>query len=404
MKLKSIVTRLSIPPGVVSRYYFIPNNDPIISLHKKSLFFVPSKGSKTLYALLAIMQQLLWWFYFGWMAFFKVWNIKSKFLLEINHQKLSNFKIFFDLFQLTFFNTIPPIYYFWFRLYSLPKSKWLYFIYNHETSKWQHVLSKKISEESSLFISSKHFFWYKGMKNGVSIVPISRFIPKKNSLIKSELFLRDSFFIKPDSGSGSKGCFSLIFDSVLESYTLRSELNSQNIITDKDAIVKILNGNFYTRDYLIQPLLRNHNDISDLSKSEKIITTRVITVFKKGNVKLLSAILEVPTSSDKYKFFRVNTENGQVCKNLINQYFKRKTPTEQEFLLNKCRNIYLPMWKEVVREVIKAHSLCTDIYTIGWDIIITNKKVYLVEGNFGYGARIHQMDWIDENEFVKNII
>jgi len=50
-----------------------------------------------------------------------------------------------------------------------------------------------------------------------------------------------------------------------------------------------------------------------------------------------------------------------------------------------------------------AHQQCSDFRTIGWDVAISPDGVVLVEGNAGWGTRIHQMDGRALASFIETI-
>ena len=139
MIFSKVVHRLQQPAGVLTWRYVTHRQDPIIAHHWRAFWFVPAGLPRLIVWCFACLQQLAWWLYFGWRAFFRIWKKRDKW--KITDSKISSFRIISDLCYLTFAYTIPPYHYFAFQLYKYPKAQWLSFIYEHESSKWLQSLS-----------------------------------------------------------------------------------------------------------------------------------------------------------------------------------------------------------------------------------------------------------------------
>jgi len=54
--------------------------------------------------------------------------------------------------------------------------------------------------------------------------------------------------------------------------------------------------------------------------------------------------------------------------------------------MEKLQGRSIPFWSQLCKYIFKAHDVCPNIRTIGWDIAITDEGPVLIEGNLGWGT------------------
>lgn len=399
MKINHLFKRISSPPGIISwRFIFNVENSMLLQ-HKKALLYVPQGKSRTIYWSIAIIQQFAWWLFFGWRSLFRVWKLKRNW--KTQDIPVSTTDEIIDLICATFLYNIPPAYYYLFRLYKYKKIEWLQFVYDHEIPKWHLAFSNKISAINQSYINSKYCFANIAEANGIPAIPSMKFYSKGETICIEQIFIGKSFFFKPDKSSRSRGCFSLIYDKETNSYLLEQELTNIST-TNKEKIVSTLNDHIKKNDYIKQPLLNNHPDLVSLLNIEKLVTIRLITVKNKMHIEPISAILEIPNTDDRntFKLLSINVENGKINNKYIGDYLY-KIDVCQHVYLEKIAERYLPQWKELLSAAKNAHQLCSNYYTVGWDIAITPKGITIIEGNVGWGTKKHQLENYGKN-FISN--
>ena len=193
MTWRELFNRLKNPSGVISWRYFLPNTDGLLLLHKQSFFYTPKRKNKWLYRAFYFAQQCSWFTFFGWYALWYNWKYRNTFLSQ-EGGNISHGKLFTDLFQLTFAYTIPPRYYFWYRLYQYPQNEWLDFIYDHEIPGWQYTLSGEVSTQSQRFLGDKYIFTKKLAQHHIRHITSLRLLPKESRLPEEEVFRRQALF------------------------------------------------------------------------------------------------------------------------------------------------------------------------------------------------------------------
>lgn len=387
--LKNLWYRIQQPAGITTWRYLTQRSNPVVRQHWKALWYPTVKQSKIFSWGLVIVQQLAWWIFFGWRAFFQVWSRLDKWQhlegLPSKRQQLIN------MWSAIFLYSIPPSCYYVYQLYRYPKYEWLAFIYAHEVPKWQQSLSGKVRKEHQRYISSKGYFAEKSLANHIPAIPTLQFVQKGKELQAKDIFQQRSLFFKPDQANQSKGCFSLSYQKGSNNYFLIQE-KFKNGIEEAAEILQALNTHFQQQHYLIQPLLENHQEMTELCGTERLTTLRIITATDKEEIRLVSAILEVPKKNKRryYPLVSIDTESGSIINELLGQHLQKKHLEETEWL-QQVQSKSIPNWQGIQQVVKKAHLLCKDYKTIGWDVSVTPVGVKLLEGNAGWGIRAHQM-------------
>ena len=136
--------------------------------------------------------------------------------------------------------------------------------------------------------------------------------------------------------------------------------------------------------FIIQPLVEQHQDISNINPS-CVNTIRIITIVGKKD--------HTPNIFAKYMRVGCNSINDNratggvgVAINddgILGKYGvgHHKVETIHPVTNHVYEGTSIPFWNEVKNLVIKAHSYLLDIPTIGWDVAITKTGPILIEGN-----------------------
>ena len=77
---------------------------------------------------------------------------------------------------------------------------------------------------------------------------------------------------------------------------------------------------------------------------------------------------------------------------------------EQQEWINRLGGQKIPQWQEMLDHCCKAHQLCPDIRTIGWDVALDPSGVVLVEGNTGWATKVHQSGGRALALLIENIV
>jgi hypothetical protein len=106
--------------------------------------------------------------------------------------------------------------------------------------------------------------------------------------------------------------------------------------------------------------------------------------------KVVSALLEIPAPDQQkgWWLIAVNCETG--CFIDSSDYWDKPSPELTQTLQNMA-NQAMPFWSDCVALCLRAHTMCADITSIGWDVVITPSGVQLLEGNINWGIAQHQI-------------
>jgi len=220
-------------------------------------------------------------------------------------------------------------------------------------------------------------------EQGISAVQTSDFFSKAGQIEADRVFLEQSLFLKPNTGSRGAGCILLPFDTETGLYQL---LADETIETQNEILAEI-NRRVQQQDYLLQPLLRNHQLIAELCDTSMLVTLRLVTCIIEGKVTALFAKLEIPCSDDEKGCWAMGLDLA------TGQLSNRSEIQHESFqkLRQRVDGKILPLRQEAVDICLEAHKYFPDLSTIGWDVVFTPSGVELLEGNINWGVAGHQI-------------
>ena len=380
-----ILIKRPAPYAIFSWRYLSCKQSSSVYLHKLVFLHAWPNLPRIVWGGIALYSYGIWFGFQGWIRLWKTWNRFSLILLE--HTGISRSKQFCDLWRLTFMQTTPPINYYRYRLYRYKTTEWMDFIYPHELPSWHRVMSPNLSSRTINLVSDKAAFAQKMREQNLPVID-GTVIHKGKEVTKEILFQQSSLFLKPLCGSRKMDSYRLEYHPSSESYTLVIS-EDRKICTPKE-IVSFFQVLVNKQDYLIQPLLYNHADLQIISSLNILITIRMITVWTGNNAKAVSAVIEIPADeySNKVYSLPVDIQQGvilpieeTVFSVLKGSAFKAEHPVGYQII----------QWQEMVDVALKAHSMFSDLFSIGWDLAITSDGIRLLEGNINWGVAPHQI-------------
>lgn len=218
----------------------------------------------------------------------------------------------------------------------------------------------------------------------IAAVPAS---PPSAELLAS---VREDIFIKPRRGSRGDGVerwdwtgsgFRRAFDGP----DLRP-----------DALAARIRELSASREYIVQPRLRNHPEIDDLSAGSAIVF-RILTVRIEGAVEMIAPIAQLPCSCETGSGWRervlpvsVKVDTGVLRASLgagWKTVRERGHPLADKDFLGRR----IPDWSEGVALVRKAHDALPGLVAVGWDLVFAPDGPVLIEGNAGCALAAHQL-------------
>jgi len=167
---------------------------------------------------------------------------------------------------------------------------------------------------------------------------------------------------------------------------------------------------------LIEEKINQHKILNEIYP-HSLNTVRVITFLEKSNeVKILGSILRIGYDKKIDNFDAggisvVIDNDGIIRKNaviknpVINKTFDKHPLTNESIV-----GVKIPYWNRVIDLVNKAAREITEVRTVGWDVVITDSGVSLLEGNHNWDKTHWQLcygkgmkEYIEElNSYVSN--
>ena len=157
---------------------------------------------------------------------------------------------------------------------------------------------------------------------------------------------------------------------------------------DEQITVEKLKSVFKDRRYLVQEVIKQHDDINKLNPY-CVNTIRIITVRgKSGVINILAASIRIGAGSDSFVDNRAAggmavgiDGNGRLMKYGF-QHAEFGGRNEKHPVTGVVFEGYqLPYWPQVEELVKKAHKCIMGLQSIGWDVAITPTGPVLIEGN-----------------------
>jgi hypothetical protein len=235
-------------------------------------------------------------------------------------------------------------------------------------------LLRSLTRQRHAGVDDKYQFHVTCLAHGLPTAPVIGVA--KNGILQMTGEPPDSFFVKPVVGSRGEGASAW-----------RPAPDSGHYLGDDDRVyrwtelVSLLEKKSHFRSQIVQPLLRSHLSIADLS-SGPLATVRIITGLPpSGTPEPIAAVFRMPTSVHRYGLFSaVDIESGVLgkgdsCRPLCAGYDRH--PDTDASIAQRA----LPFWRETVNLALSAHKMFPGYVFLGWDIALTAAGPVLLEAN-----------------------
>ena len=397
-----------VPHTIVSWRFVCPGNDPAVLLHRRVFLNAWNQHGRIPQYMIIFYSLVIWYGWQSWRQVFRVWFRQS---LKL-YQKLGTPRSLqlYDLLLLALFHGIPPIFYYRFRLFQQPPRRWLNFIYNHELPHWHTVMADSRSEPevaaAKELLGDKFAFAKKMALKQITAIPTTTMITGASEPDPELIFRKKNLFLKPVRANQCRNCYELLYDFKRQDYELSgirgtrstSGQNGRKEFEQRELESVIGQTNILTRitqltgseDFLIQPLLVNHPQITAAFTAERLVTIRFVTGHDGRQILPLSAVLEVPHHhlEKGWHLYTIEIETGCVRDNEFPLFFNLDDNKPHK---PQIRPFAIPDWPAVIDLVQRAHTLFPALPTIGWDIAVTDCGPIVIEGNFNWSVNQAQI-------------
>ena len=162
-------------------------------------------------------------------------------------------------------------------------------------------------------------------------------------------------------------------------------------------------------NYIIEEVIKNHNNIYSISSSS-LNTLRVVTILDKNKrLHFIRAIIRFGLNDSKVDNLTrggcacvIDIDTGRIISDgltLNGSIIKRHPKSGIDFM-----GFQIPMWEDVKRTITEASLIDATIRYMGWDVAILDDHVELIEGNTVPGVHLTQCDKIGVYKKVKTLI
>jgi hypothetical protein len=209
--------------------------------------------------------------------------------------------------------------------------------------------------------------------------------------------LLNEFFCKPLNGQNGNGGFAFKRtatgfsrnDKPLSAYELFEEVL---VIADR------------YRTMVVEERLRLHPVMQRISPSGALSTIRMVTALEEGAVRPVASLLKICAGSNETDNFHkgmtgnlianIDLETGRLGKAISSassEFPLMRTYAHHPDSQQLIEGFQLPDWPELLNLVKAAHREFSELWTLGWDVALTDRGPVIVEGNSVWAVEFIQL-------------
>lgn len=305
---------------------------------------------------------------------------------------MSRLRQLVTLYHATYRYNFPPSLYYRARLFRLPRNRWLS-IFSHGEVIAIVPLIEQRSEH--LDIWSKQGWHRFCARHHLPRVPTFASVVNGQLCVTEDpraLAGRD-LFIKPDRGWASRGTILLEWRSDKAGW---QAIGAYTEIVPLNGLSRCLLLASGGADIILQPRLRTHPDLVDLSP-RALANVRVVTIRSpNGRLSVFSAALRIPGHEEHCSdvadgfFVPVDTNNG--CLGYAEGLDMAPGPLSSHPVTGvQIHGRIISQWPEMRLHALAAHALLPSVRAIGWDLVPTESGVLILEANVAWSTNLTQL-------------
>ncbi|MDA8429936.1 MAG: hypothetical protein M0T70_11850 [Geobacteraceae bacterium] len=387
--------RRSLPHGIISWRYLLPNPPAKVRIHRQLWF--TTRDRRIPLPLFLLIELLLWLRWVTFACWHRSWRAVQLRGPEIcAREGIGKGTLLLRLLTMSLCHCISPAEIFAFGLYRSDSSHkvWEY-VFSHETSafhRWRDVRPGESAAALAL-IQDKSGLAALLASHGVPMAPVLAVIPRGASF-NPDPWLHDTprLFCKPRHGSASRDAFVIERRDDRDTPAIFAVMNGMKMRhSSMDALHKALAGD----DFLVQPLMGNHPLFAPLVLSEDAVTLRIITeLHPDQGIRCYSATLEIPHLAEDgnlcHTILPIEQLSGLICP-FPERHLPATAQARHAAVLVRLGDCAVPFWGEIKSSAMTAHRQLPELYAIAWDYVIPPSGPCMLEGNSGWGMTTPQV-------------
>ena len=306
---------------------------------------------------------------------------------------------------------LGPFHYSFFRLTDTPENEWGNYI---REKHFARLLEHKNSDEIRRFMKNKALFYQHCLDHGLPTPPVICMIRRLESPLSSgaipcidnlEQWKRAmesaprELFVKPIDGSFGLGAF--IIRQLAQDFTF-GPAGTQGAV--EDLYRYVLDSLKNETALLVQPRVRPHPKLLEISSANGLATARVVTAMVENKARVLCACAKLPVGTNITDNFShgssgnlvvaIDTDTGTLSegwRSARHDWPVMRSTNVHPDTGHQIRGAVFPLWPEVLALALKAQTSLPSAATVGWDITATDNGVTLLEANGHYNIDILQV-------------
>lgn len=271
---------------------------------------------------------------------------------------------------------VPPEAYYRYAFYEQQQRRQaLDYIHNHEWASLSNQLNTSVCREA---LVDKQRFANICAEHDLASAPIFTCVTPETPLTQLP---KQDLFVKPVRGLRAHGTagFMYLRDGVYKRH--------DDVQFSKEALIHGLNKRAWRKALLVQPRIKNHTVIADLSPGG-LCTVRIITGrWPNGQVDIVVATFKMPLENQLTSTYGLDSAIDLATGRLGRAYGYQPTDTgydEHPSTGARVTARILPDWAHTLELVTQAHRVFTGCVLIGWDVALSQEGPLLLEGNTGW--------------------
>lgn len=280
----------------------------------------------------------------------------------------------------------------------------------------RRILSERISKKYFYIVHNKIVFnkYFNSICNLVpklalihkgQFMPIesSQFISSANTLLDA-VEMGETFFLKPHDGGSGRGILKVSFDKTLSKYIVnKQEKTKDELLT----LIASLKGYIIEKQFI-------QKGFSNIFYPDTLNTLRIYTMIDPQTEEpfIAAALHRMGTSKSIFAdnwsqggiSVWIDTETGKLGKGI--QYPFNGVVNEHAIHPDTKIQIegkVVPQWEEIQKTLLKCASYVYFMPLLGWDIILSDEQIYVLEANYNPDVNLVQVHKpLLENPKIKN--
>lgn len=385
-----------LPFGLFSWRFLLPNQTPTVLFHRRLVMEHFPQTPRLVFFSIVLFSGLKWAFFYSPYYTFKVVKHRGKALKE--ETGLGLWQQYFRVLSVSSGHGLAAHDWYRYRLYDLDsnKSMWDY-VYEQEVGAFHHYRNRGRPhyKEHVALLGDKHNFESLLKQHGIQTVRSLTILPQHTLDFHAQLTTLTcqygELFCKRRTGNHGRGAFR----TYIEEECLGIEPRNK-VPLPESKITTFLHENISQHDYLIQPYYKNHHRLQTITQGylNPASTIRIIGHCHDDQISLEFAVMYWPVVDNEQQVrfhypIAIEPHSGKLDR--VHRAWPQDSLDKTQLmslnqLIDNLNDKPLPHWSEAIKLACLAHPLLTGVDRIAWDLILTEERAVLLEGNSGWGG------------------